>query len=134
MITTTAVHPPAIKQMFSSDLLCQPAKLHDDETTLWKIYEKIQKMLAKRSEQINVKCRKLESQFLELYERIKAKKAAVGSSAKNKTKEPLYRIECPNKSDRAIFTGLRHGGSFMALLHYRKNHAVQKTYRKMRKK
>lgn len=74
----TQIHiPPPILQSFNTSLLSSPCpKFHDDCETLWKIYQYIIHKLKPKASKNAVwlqKIERLEKQFLELYERAKAK-------------------------------------------------------------
>ncbi len=110
MITSTCFLPPLIMQSFNSTLLSTPFP-GDNLQRLWRIYLYINKKLMQKSHHDPIwkkKCEQLEKEFLELYERTKTKEENIETKTKNKTKEPFYFIEIPNRSHQNIFEGLRY--------------------------
>lgn len=108
--THVEIVPPKIIQYFNSLLLSTPAKLRDDSQTLWMVYTYIKNKIMKKSKHDPkwvAKCQKLEQEFLELYERAKAKEKDAEGKTKNKTQEPFYRIISFDRGNRDVFKGLR---------------------------
>ena len=91
-------------------MLTFPALLGDNCERLWKIYLYIMKKLHKKCyHDVNtiIRCNKLESEFLELYERAKAKEKVVKEEKRNKTQEPFYYIRCASRRNQRVFERLK---------------------------
>ena len=111
MITTISILPPVISQAFDSKLLTNPARLRNDETDLWRIFEFIEKKLAKKLRGTpgeKIKYEALKQEFLNLYGQIKAKKENKEAVPENQTEEPFYFFMCVSRSDDEILTRLRY--------------------------
>lgn len=103
---------PPIRMSFDPNLLSTAIlKLNEDSETLYRIYQILKKKLMKRAER-NPKqkkaCEELEKDFLELYERAKAKEKDAEAAPKNVTQRSFYRIAGAKKNDRAIFERFKY--------------------------
>ena len=108
-MTDFNVSLPEIKTYFDKDLLSIKFTLGDCLEKLDEIYKNIkaeaEKFRKHPSEYIRWK--KLEKQYLELYERTKAKKEKQEGKAKNRTQRPFYYITMPNRRGERLLFGLR---------------------------
>ena len=110
MITiTTNTIPPEIIQYFNSKLLCYPMPKGDCCERLWRIYQWIISHLRPK-DLINAKRKKkiddLIEEFLELYERTKAKEEEREREETHFTQGLFYHIEFINRSHKDLFDGL----------------------------
>lgn len=110
-ITTSTTLPPFILQKFSRSLLSIPCpKFRDHPETLICIYRYIEKKLRKKTlknEKRNNKYIGLSIEFMELYERAKAKEKELEKETKHITQQPFYFFGGPDKRYQNIFKRLR---------------------------
>lgn len=104
MITTNM--PPMIMQSFDRQLLSRPCKLNDNGSNLDRVYQYIKRKIDKKP--IGNKVYELEEEFLEIYERIKAKEKDIEGKTGYKVQRPFYRFEKSNRKGQDVFERLRH--------------------------
>lgn len=111
MIITIENLPPQLIQNFSFGLSNTPIpKFNQDETDIWEIWLYIEKKLWPKLDKfphIKKQCEVIKKEFLDTYERIKAKKENGQAKEKNKTQDPFYRLECSSRSNQEILFRLR---------------------------
>ena len=108
MITTISIIPPEIIQYFNKKLLIVP--IIDDCKVLWACYLYITDVLYRKWHNYPnklAKCKKLEMQFLELYERAK-KKEEETKRFEFRPMRLLYHIGMSHKRNQAIYSRLRY--------------------------
>lgn len=111
MTLITSIIPPQVVQHFSNILLSVPiTKFGDDSERLKRIYLYIKYKLSKKckDEIRKNKFKILEDQYLELYERAKAKEKELEEKNKNLLKEPFYYIEISDLRYKKIYRRLRY--------------------------
>lgn len=102
---------PEIRQYFDRKLLSKPCpKLYDDSSFLWSIYQYIVLKLKKKCNNHPNRLthfQKLEYQFLELYERAKAKEKELKEETGYAGKGPFYFISETSECHPYLFARLR---------------------------
>lgn len=99
-----------LKMNFSKDLLSKTIKYWDDSSDLDRVYKNIKKYLEKkcqkdprRKEKFDV----LEKQYLEIYERIKAKEEKLKEEKGVNFQRSFYSIALSNRAFSKVFRRLR---------------------------
>jgi hypothetical protein len=107
MITTVCL-PPMILQSHSSKLLSRPAcKFYQDSEFLWKMYQYTLSLKYKCKTQRSLqRFKEQEKQFLEIYERAKAKEKDLEGSAKHPSKRPFFYFQGPKRDRRKLYCKL----------------------------
>jgi len=114
-----------IQQYYDAKLLSGPApKLRDTCTDLWTVYLWIKTQLMKKAENNPIRLKKLlelENQFLELYERAKAKEKEREEQKDHCTQGPFYRFKETGRNYRYVFRRLRSRSSLFRYSTHRKD-------------
>ena len=106
MITTITNIPPLILQYYDRKLLSYPGKLSDDSSKLDHVYQYIKYKIDKKP--VGNKVYQLEQEYLELYERIKAKEKDIEGKTEYHTQRPFYYFGRSNRKGQDIFKRLRY--------------------------
>lgn len=107
------IMPPEIITYFQSNLLSRPMlRCGDDCEFLWKIYQYIKRNLERRRKQPNAKFSDLEKQFLEVYERAKAKEEEIERATGDKGQRSFGCFIRLDKSDRKTFDIIRRAAIY----------------------
>lgn len=110
MITT--IIPPQIRQHYDNILLSGTYKLSDDLSDLEKFYEYCKSLYFKKAKSGNIptkqrKCFEIIDEYLELYERVKAKEKERKEQTSHFTQRPFYRFPMLDKKNERIYGRLR---------------------------
>ena len=131
---TIAVLPPKIMQSYNAELLSRPCKLREDSETLWKAWLYIEKMWHKldKCPGKKSKCEELKQQFMDLYERAKAKEEERKATPKHRTQMSFYYIASVGKKGDRAFNRAKYGKRFSDDSHlgrkYVKVYKIQSSY------
>ncbi len=132
-IVSEPIFVPEIDMKFSKDILSRPTpKLREDSDTLWKSWLYIESLWKKLDNQPvkRAKCEELKKQFMELYERAKAKEKERETEKTHPTQIPFYFIGSIGEKDEEAFRCTKyrwHIPTIQASRRYGKIYKVQTT-------
>jgi hypothetical protein len=122
---TIKVLPPQIKQFFDKNLLSKDSpEFRDSCKVIWRVYLYIKNRLRKKVDNDPIRLNKyleLEKQFLELYERTKAKEEERKIEEGHHTQEPFYYFRKTNGNYQWLFDRLKCESQKFKLPFFRNN-------------
>ena len=111
MTKTITILCPKIIEYFDNDLLSHPIpKFCDDSENLWEIYEYINRKLYRKCLRCPFKMKKFEkmfNEFLELYERAKAKEIEFEKKTGKSHKRPFNYFRDSSRYHKGLYQRLR---------------------------